>query len=156
MAYCTHSDLEARLAARKIIQCLDEERTATAATTLAAAKSANAAIGTRLDACIADADARIDMGLRGRYNVPLDPVPDSVRKISVDLSLFYIHGFRGSEFEPPAAIDARYRDALRRIEDVSQAGLDVGTNKPPAAGTKPAAKLHQAEARFTSSTLEDM
>ncbi len=150
MAYCTKEDLESRLSARKLIQCLDEERLATTMTKLEDAVGANPAIGVRLDAIIDDASSDCDMHLRTRYFVPMNPVPDSIRKCAIDLALYYAHSFRASEFEMPAAIKDRRDSAMDALESISQAGLEVGTNTPPAAGTRPNAKLSQRVSRWAS------
>jgi phage gp36-like protein len=150
MSYCTPTDLEARLSARKLIQCLDEERLATGVSTLGDAVGANPAIGVRLNAIIDDASSDCDMHLRTRYSVPMSPVPDSIRKCAIDLALYYAHSFRASEFAMPDAIKDRRDSAMDALESISQAGLEIGTNAPPPAGTRPTARVSQRASRWSS------
>ena len=73
-----------------------------------------------LTQAIADADALINDYLRARYTVALTSVPDTVKKISIDLAIFNLWS-RRPETVMPESVILRKTDALQYLKDV-QAG----------------------------------
>lgn len=91
-----------------------------------------------------DADSEIDAFLGERYTVPLDEVPEMVRRISVALTLYHLYARRYPGEVPKLVLDdyRRKRALLRKIAD-GQPTLGV----QPAPGANP-----ERAARLTSHT----
>jgi phage gp36-like protein len=78
VAYCTQSDIEERLPSVFLAELTDD----TGGITVQAAPVTRA---------IADADSQIDSFSRGKHSLPYSPVPDSVRRWSVSLSILNLY-----------------------------------------------------------------
>lgn len=104
MAYCTESDIEQRLPTTMLAQLTDDS----------AGSSVDSAIVTR---AIADADSEINTYLRGKHSVPLSTVPDSVRRWSVILSIWYLYA-RRIDVAVPDTLNADYNRVLSQLKDV--------------------------------------
>jgi len=108
MSYCTQDDL------LKLIPEKD-------AITLAADT------GDEIDAavvaeCIAQADAEIDSYLAVRYQVPLSPVPDRVRALSVAMAIYYLFSRRSLNDEIRRQ---NYEDAVAFLKSVGAGKAEI-------------------------------
>lgn len=61
----------------------------------------------RIDRALIDADAEIEAALRGRYALPMQPVPDLVARIACDLARYALHADRPTEIVKERAEVAR-------------------------------------------------
>jgi len=78
--------------------------------------------GTTIDSAIvsraiADADTEIDTYLRGKHTVPLTTVPDSVRKWSVILSIWYLYA-RRIDLAIPDTLEKDYDRVVSNLKGV--------------------------------------
>lgn len=162
--YCTNADIDKAIPTKVIIQCTDDERLADATGTLVDAITANAAIGTRLTEIIAKADTTINSYCRKRYLPPIEDengdTPDTIRMLSVDLSVYLIHARRISEFGVPEAVEKSHNMALQMLRDIAKAIVDVGVDPPPAESSQAVATATYSdgattERLFSDDTLED-
>jgi phage gp36-like protein len=78
-------------------------------------------------AAIASADAEIDGYARTQYDVPFDPVPEIIRKFSVDITLYNLLSGRGEIVEKDNTIAMRYRAAIRFLENLAKGLVTIGT-----------------------------
>ncbi len=82
-----------------------------------------------VDGKLADADAEIDGYLAGRYTLPLQTVPEALRRIACDVARYHLHDDRATE-----QVTKRYDDAIKFLRMVSkgdvQLGVDTGGNSP--------------------------
>ncbi len=76
---------------------------------------------------IADADATIDSYLQTRYSVPLSPVPDKVRLISVDLAIYNV--FSRRSLDPPEVRKDRKKDAMAWLKMVAEGKISLGSDE---------------------------
>lgn len=106
MAYSTLTDLEKSIPEAQIIQLTDDE-------------SAGAVNEDVVDEAIAWADDLIDNHARGKYPVPITPVPEMVKKISVDLVIFWLYT-RRQAYEIPDGVQTRYNAAMRLLEKIQR------------------------------------
>ena len=111
MAYSTQSDLEKRLTSDELKSLAD----------LDGDDTADAAVITR---AIADADALIDSYVRVRgLDVPLSPVPESVRNASVTLAHYHLALGRGSVDD---AVQQAHDNVLKWLVDVAAGAATLG------------------------------
>lgn len=90
---------------------------------------------------IVKADARINGYLRGRYVIPLDPVPGEIEGISVDISLYFLYTRRPHR-GVPKEIDDKFKDAIYLLKDIKKGDflidattLGGGTSEESVAGS---------------------
>jgi len=106
MAYATLDDLKKALPEASLIAITDDEDLG----------QVNVA---RAEAAIQDADDVINSFLRGRHTVPLalTPFPPIIRRISVDLAIYFLYR-RRIGMEPTDAMTASYKEATRFLEGI--------------------------------------
>lgn len=112
MPYCTQDDL---------LKLVPEAEMATL-TTDAGETEPDAAV---MADAIAKADAEIDGYLGIRYQVPLDPVPDLVKAISVDLAIYNLHK-RRPLMQMPETCRMVYGDRISFLKAVVAGNATIG------------------------------
>ncbi len=85
----------------------------------------------RIDEAIAQADSEIDGHCGAKYSVPFDPVPDIVKKFSVDLAIYNLYSRKVEEI-PQTRAD-RYKNAIRQLERISDGKTSIGEDPEPPA-----------------------
>ncbi len=115
--YNTLSDLKKSMSESDIIQLTDDDQSGGIDETV-------------VDEGIAWAFDLINNHVRGKYPVPLSPVPDMVEKISVDLVIYFLYT-RRQAYEIPDGVAERYKMAIKLLEKI-QGGkivleVDIGT-----------------------------
>lgn len=73
-----------------------------------------------LEVALTDASAEAEAYLR-RYTLPIDPVPQILRRCVADMARYYL-----SRYNPPEDVRKRYEDALKRLQQIAQGLLDLG------------------------------
>ena len=96
---------------------------------------------------IADADASIDTYCQGRYSIPLSPVPDKIRQVSVDISIYNLYSRRGDTV--PENRKDRHKEALRFLEKVSEGKISLGSSTPAETTTTDTANIDYNDRIFT-------
>ena len=81
---------------------------------------------------IADADATIDSYCQSRYPIPLSPVPDKIRQISVDIAIYNLYSI--SDLGMPDVRKDRNKDAISFLRDVSKGLISLGADAPAEPG----------------------
>jgi len=90
---------------------------------------------------IADGDAFIDGFLRGKLKLPLDPVPDLIPKLALDIYAYDFYSLKPT-FEMPKTIGERYAAAVKTLQAIQKGDVKLG-----------AAELETAAAETPSETL---
>ncbi|HBE44269.1 MAG TPA: DUF1320 domain-containing protein [Deltaproteobacteria bacterium] len=111
MSYCTIDDIKRMLPEQDIIMLTNDASTGTVDMDVVA------------DA-IAYADQLIDGYLRGRYTLPLSTVPSFLKKLSIDLVIFYLYG-RRPEIENEN-IGKKYTNTLKILEQIQAGKITLG------------------------------
>jgi len=119
MAYCAQDDILDQLDESVLIQLTDPEGAAI-----------DEDVVTR---AIEDADATIDSYCQGRYTIPLSPVPDKIRQISVDIAIYNLFSRRGDT--APEIRKDRHKEAIRFLEAVRDGKIRLGAATPAPANT---------------------
>jgi len=114
MAYCTLDDIKEQIPESELIQLTDDEDLGIVDASIT-------------DRAIADADAEINSYCAERYTVPFDPVPDIIRKRSVDIAIYNLFSRRQIYNENRSS---RHKDDIRFLERVSSGSVSLGPNAP--------------------------
>lgn len=109
MSYCTLADILEQMDSDELIQLTDDGGT-------------GAVDGAVVSRAIEDADAEIDAYCSGRYDVPFDPIPNLIRKISVDLAVYHLYRRRGA----PESRQVRYDAALKLLANIARGLVSIG------------------------------
>lgn len=117
MPYCTKTDIEKMIPAAAVTQLTDDEGT-------------GAQISSRVSEAIAQADSEIDAYCASIYTIPFSPVPDLVRKFSVDIAIYHLYSRRLEEM--PEVRYQRYKDAIKQLEDIAKGLMSLGEQPVPA------------------------
>lgn len=103
MAYCTKVDIINTVPEEQLKQLTDDN-------------SIDSIDDEKLNECIRKADTTIDGYLRGRYDLPLTVVPESIKSISIGLTTYYLFN-RGLLLTLPESIKEMYTEAMRVLKD---------------------------------------
>lgn len=120
MSYSTIEDLMKLVPRETLIQLTDDENTGVPA-------------ATRVEEAIRQADSEIDSYCAMKYVVPFDPVPEIVKKCSVDIAIYHLYSRRVEDLPPTRS--ERYRNAVRQLEGIGKGAISIGTGpaaEPPA------------------------
>ncbi len=131
MAYCTKSDILNILPEAELVQL----------TTDTGSTVDDSVVGTM----IAWADAEIDAYLGNRYQVPVNPVPEKLKALSVDIAVYRLYCRRSSV--PDARLNA-YRDAVTFLRQVASGKSVIMYNNSEI----PRSSVLRHVADFTSAT----
>lgn len=110
MAYCTQTDLQKQLPPALVIQLTDDDADGAADS------------GVVADA-IAKADNVINAYCAKRYDVPFTTVPDLIRGLSVDLTVWNLYARKGLEKQ---SVTDRKVDAIKLLEGIASGKVSLG------------------------------
>lgn len=96
---------------------------------------------------IADADATIDSYCQGRYTIPLSPVPDMIRQVSVDIAIYNLYS-RRQDSVPDNRLE-RYKNAIRFLDKVSKGQISLGATTPAPETTGASVDIDGSDRIFT-------
>ena len=114
MPYCTQTDILDQLDEEVLIALTDDEDT-------------GSVDDTKVTKAIADADAEIDSYCGVHYSVPFAPVPDVIRKWSVEFAIYNLYPRRKGA---PDNRKERYDNGIRFLRDVSKGLASLGKDDP--------------------------
>jgi phage gp36-like protein len=137
MAYCTLADIKNKLEEEIIIQLTDEHGLGVIDTG-------------KVNSAILSADAEIDGLVGTRYQVPVSPVPEILRKYSVDISIYNLFSLKRTT---PEDVRTRYKDAVAFLTNVSKGVASLGENDP-AQSTQDKVEISSADRVFTRDRLK--
>jgi phage gp36-like protein len=120
--YCTLEDIKKAIPEDNIIQLTDD-------------KNLGKIDETKVLDAIEYAEQLINGYLRGRYPVPLEPAPELIKRLAVDLAVFQLYS-RRFELDMPQSMIDRRKEIIRLLEQI-QAGkvlLGIETQDSPGHG----------------------
>ena len=116
--YITIDDLRARVSEQSLIELTDE-----------------AGMGVvdegKVNRAIEDAEEVINSYLRGRYFLPISPVPKLLKTLAVDIALYLLYA-RTERFdlaELPGGVTAQYKNAIKILENIQKGLVTLGTEQ---------------------------
>ena len=138
MAYSTQDDMLQQLDETSLIRLTDDAEDGVI----------DAEVVTR---SIADADATIDAYCQGRYTVPLTPVPDKIRGVSVDIAVYNLYSRKGDT--APEIRKDRHKEAIRFLEKVSEGKIKLGALTPASVNTADSVQAEGNDRIFTRTKM---
>jgi phage gp36-like protein len=116
MPYCTLDDIKKSIPEANIVQLTDDTGT-------------EVIDQTNVDKAISVADSIIDGYMRGRYSIPLSTVPELIKTIAIDIAIYKLYE-RRLKLEMPEAMMARYKNALKMLEQIQKGLIKLGIESP--------------------------
>lgn len=110
--YCTLDDIKKAIPETNIIQLTDDAGTGQIDTE-------------KINDAISYAEQLINGYLRGRYTLPLDPVPELIRHMATDLAIFHLYS-RRFELEMPQSMMDKYKNAVKLLEQIQKGLIRIG------------------------------
>lgn len=139
MSYCAKEDLLERLPEDLLIELTDDA-------------DAGVVDESALARAVADADAEIDGHVAKRHSVPLSPVPDLIRKTSVEIAIYHLYSRRRGA---PEEWRTRYEDNRRFLENFAKGIVSLGADDPSGAPSSSPAQAQSQTRVFSRETLGD-
>jgi len=96
----------------------------------------------------------VDAHLRGRYNLPIDPVPSMVKNMTVNLARHWLYARRPEGSELPDAVTRTYKSTLQMLEAIRDGKLTIGVPTGEAAPEPGEMKVRSRPRRFSSDLLD--
>lgn len=172
MPYCDFEDIAGRITVRTIVELTDDEKlalgldfTKAPAPLIVDAVAANSEIDTRVSQAIADADTTVNTYVRKQAQTPVRintgsastpaNTPQTIRQISIQLSIFNLYARRRGEFELPEFVVMGRKESIHQLEGINRGNIDIGDQPQPADSDVVLSSVGQADAVFTASKLED-
>jgi phage gp36-like protein len=113
MPYCTQADLIAEgLSESDLIDLTDDEGLGTVNTA-------------RVDSAITSASELIDGYLRGRYTLPLSPVPGVLKTLAISIAIYNLYA-RTKRAVMPESIEKRYAADIKLLTDIQKGVITLG------------------------------
>lgn len=143
MHYCSLADLQLAIPQQTLIWLSNDDP---------AAEAMNQAV---VDEALRQGHELVDAYLRGRYNLPLDPVPSVVKDMTVNLARHWLYARRPEGNDLPDAVTRTYKAALKMLEQIRDGLLTVGSPEHgPAAAEPGEMKVRARPNRFSTSLLD--
>ena len=114
MRYCSLADLQLAIPLQTLIWLSNDDESATAM---------NQAV---VEEAVRQAEELVDAYLRGRYNLPLSPVPSVVKDMAVNLARHWLYARRPEGSELPDAVTRTYKSSLQMLEAIRDGKLTIG------------------------------
>ena len=111
--YCVLPDIQKTVPNNDLVQLTDDS------TPPVAINQAN------VDRAIADAGELIDGYLRGRYTLPLLPVPGLINTLAADVAIYRLYA-RRIKLTPPEGVTERYKNAQKILEQIQAGKISLG------------------------------
>lgn len=142
MRYCTLADLELAIPAQTLIW-LSSDDTSAVAINLPVVEQA-----------VVQAEELIDGFLRGRYTLPLDPVPTIVKDMTVNLARHWLYARRPEGNDLPDAVVRTHKAAMSLLDTIRDGKLTIGTLTGEAQPEPGEVKVRARPRRFGADCLD--
>ncbi|MNL05941.1 hypothetical protein D3C87_1265590 [compost metagenome] len=141
MRYCTRGDIGNAIPEMTLIQLSNDDP---------AAMSPNENV---IEDGVRQAEELVDGYLRGRYNLPLDPVPTVLRDAVVYLARHWLYQRRPEGALPDAVKDSR-KDTIKLLESIRDGVVTLGMPTGHAAPEPGEIRVRARKQRFDADTWE--
>lgn len=141
MRYCSLADLQLAIPAQTLIWLSDDNPEATGINPLV------------IEEAVRQAEELVDAHLRGRYILPLDPVPTVVKDMTVNLARHWLYARRPEGSELPDAVTRTYKAAISMLESMRDGKLTIGAPSGVAQAEPGEVKVRTATRVFDNELL---
>ena len=142
MRYCSLDDLQLAIPPQTLIWLSNDDESATAVN-----------VGV-VEQAVAQAEELIDGFLRGRYNLPLSPVPTIVKDMTVNLARHWLYTRRPEGNELPDAVVRTHKSAMSLLETIRDGKLTIGQPTGEALAEPGEVKVRARRRIFGQDTLD--
>lgn len=142
MRYCSLDDLQLAIPPQTLIWLSNDDESAT---------TVNAGV---VEQAVAQAEELIDGFLRGRYNLPLSPVPTIVKDMTVNLARHWLYARRPEGNELPDAVVRTHKSAMSLLETIRDGKLTIGQPTGEALAEPGEVKVRARRRIFGQDTLD--
>ena len=142
MRYCSLDDLQLAIPPQTLIWLSNDDESATAV---------NAGV---VEQAVAQAEELVDGFLRGRYNLPLSPVPTIVKDMTVNLARHWLYARRPEGNELPDAVVRTHKSAMSLLETIRDGKLTIGQPTGEALAEPGEVKVRARRRIFGQDTLD--
>ena len=142
MRYCSLSDLQLAIPPQTLIWLSSDDESAAAINTAV------------VEEAVRQAEELVDAHLRGRYNLPLDPVPSVVKDMTVNLARHWLYARRPEGNELPDAVVRTYKSAMSLLETIRDGKLTIGQPTGEALAEPGEVKVRARRRAFGSDVLD--
>lgn len=142
MSYCTLADLQLAIPAQTLVWLSDDDP---------------AAMGINLPVvveAIRQAEELVEGYLRGRYNLPLDPVPSIIKDMAVNIARHWLYARRPEGNELPEAVTRTYNAAIKTLETIRDNRITLGLPTGASAPEPGEIKVRARPQRFGNCVLD--
>ena len=140
--YCTLADLQMAIPAQTLIWLTNDDSLAT---------EINIPV---VDEAILQANEQVDAYLRGRYNLPLEPVPTVIKSIVVNLARHWLYSRRPEGHDFPEAVTRTYKDGVRVLENIRDNKITLGVKEDGTAIREPGEMKIRTRSKRLTKMLE--
>ncbi|MBS1186688.1 MAG: conserved phage protein [Burkholderiaceae bacterium] len=142
MRYCTLADLQLAIPAQTLVWLSNDDSEAAAI---------NEAV---VSEAVTQAEELVDAHLRGRYNLPLEPVPSAVKNMTVNLARHWLYARRPEGSDLPDAVTRTYKSAMQMLESIRDGKLTIGAPTGEATPEPGEMKMRANQRVFSTKLLE--
>ncbi len=146
--YCTLADLKLAVPERTLIELTNDTTTdygAPAPTTI------NTDI---VESAVRQAEEIVDAHLRGRYNLPLSPVPTVIKDVTVNLARHWLYARRPEGAALPDTVSQTFKASMHMLEKIRDNKLTIGDPSGTATPEPGEMKVRARRREFGSDLLE--
>lgn len=148
MRYCALPDLQAAIPERTLIELTNDT------TTDYGAPSPTTVDAEIIESAVRQAEEIVDAHLRGRYNLPLSPVPTVIKDVAVNLARHWLYARRPEGSGLPEAVTRTFKASLHMLEQIRDNKLTIGDPSGAATPEPGEMKVRARRRVFDSDLLE--
>ncbi|MGO1000838.1 gp436 family protein [Lysobacter sp. CA196] len=143
MRYCTVADLQRAIPPRTLIELSNDDPVAEAPDL--------SVVESKIDA----AEELVDAYLRGRYVLPLAPVPTVIKDVVIHLARHDLYARRPEGNDLPDAVVRTYKGGMDLLKDIRDGKVTIGHPDTQAAAPEPGqTKVRARRQTFPASVLD--
>jgi phage gp36-like protein len=142
MLYCSLADLQLAIPAQTLVWLSNDDAMATVP---------DEAV---VEEAVRQAEEIVDGYLRGRYNLPLSPVPSIVKDMTVNLARHWLYARRPEGNELPEAVTRTHKAALEMLALIRDNRMTIGQPNGPATPEPGEFKVRARRQRFAADVLD--
>jgi len=139
MAYCSEADIKKKIPSSELEQLIDDTGSDSAPDKTA-----------RITAAISNADSKINAFCGQKYTVPFSTVPDVVKDLSVDISIWWLASRRWNTIDMQSTIKMNNDKAISLLEKISKGTVVLSVPDPAKNPNKVAATVITSSSRILS------